>query len=272
MDASWLGDQRDVVVVDGPDAATYLQSQASQDLRGHGCRRVALDVLAATDRPGRRARPGDHDRRRRPFGSTPIAASVRSLEARLNRFKIRVKATVATVDGDGLDPGQRRRSHRRRLALDGCRDRSRRDDPCRDRSRQLAVSFTKGCYPGQELVERMDSRGSTAPRHLAVLPRRPDDTPGAAVLRDGARDRPDHVGRSHASARLRQAWNRRPGARLMVAAKTLAKNLERMRSHRTGVAGGDRGDHVGHRHQLPGAQEDLRVPGPGWQRDGEGRS
>jgi tRNA-modifying protein YgfZ len=29
-----------------------------------------------------------------------------------------------------------------------------------------AVSFTKGCYPGQELVERMDSRGSSAPRVL----------------------------------------------------------------------------------------------------------
>ncbi|MFZ9398007.1 MAG: YgfZ/GcvT domain-containing protein [Ilumatobacteraceae bacterium] len=28
------------------------------------------------------------------------------------------------------------------------------------------VSFSKGCYPGQELVERMDSRGSTAPRTL----------------------------------------------------------------------------------------------------------
>jgi folate-binding protein YgfZ len=31
---------------------------------------------------------------------------------------------------------------------------------------EFAVSFTKGCYPGQELVERMDSRGSTAPRRL----------------------------------------------------------------------------------------------------------
>lgn len=27
----------------------------------------------------------------------------------------------------------------------------------------LCVSFTKGCYPGQELVERMDSRGASAP-------------------------------------------------------------------------------------------------------------
>ncbi len=32
-----------------------------------------------------------------------------------------------------------------------------------------AVSFTKGCYPGQELVERMDSRGSTAPKTLRLL-------------------------------------------------------------------------------------------------------
>ena len=31
----------------------------------------------------------------------------------------------------------------------------------------VAVSFTKGCYPGQELVERMDSRGADAPRSLA---------------------------------------------------------------------------------------------------------
>ena len=33
----------------------------------------------------------------------------------------------------------------------------------------VAVSFTKGCYPGQELVERMDSRGAVAPRSLRVV-------------------------------------------------------------------------------------------------------
>ena len=36
---------------------------------------------------------------------------------------------------------------------------------------QVAVSFTKGCYPGQELVERMDSRGASAPVVLRVIPR-----------------------------------------------------------------------------------------------------
>ena len=30
----------------------------------------------------------------------------------------------------------------------------------------FAVNFTKGCYPGQELVERMDSRSAVAPRQL----------------------------------------------------------------------------------------------------------
>jgi folate-binding protein YgfZ len=34
---------------------------------------------------------------------------------------------------------------------------------------ELAVSFTKGCYPGQELVERMHSRGAAAPHQLRRL-------------------------------------------------------------------------------------------------------
>ncbi len=33
----------------------------------------------------------------------------------------------------------------------------------------IAVNFTKGCYPGQELVERMDSRAAQAPRTLRRL-------------------------------------------------------------------------------------------------------
>jgi folate-binding protein YgfZ len=34
-----------------------------------------------------------------------------------------------------------------------------------------SVSFSKGCYPGQELVERMDSRGANAPVLVVSLPR-----------------------------------------------------------------------------------------------------
>ena len=48
----------------------------------------------------------------------------------------------------------------------------------------VAVSFTKGCYPGQELVERMDSRGAAAP---TLLRRIPDGgfSPGDPYLVDG---------------------------------------------------------------------------------------
>lgn len=49
---------------------------------------------------------------------------------------------------------------------------------------RAAVSFTKGCYPGQELVERMDSRGSQAPVQLRVLPREGLGV-GSRVTEDG---------------------------------------------------------------------------------------
>jgi len=50
---------------------------------------------------------------------------------------------------------------------------------------EVAVSFTKGCYPGQELVERMDSRGSTAPRRLCRVTCVSDAKVGDEVLVDG---------------------------------------------------------------------------------------
>lgn len=49
----------------------------------------------------------------------------------------------------------------------------------------VAVSFIKGCYPGQELVERMDSRGTAAPRSLRVIRATPGATCGASVVLDG---------------------------------------------------------------------------------------
>jgi folate-binding protein YgfZ len=47
----------------------------------------------------------------------------------------------------------------------------------------VAVSFTKGCYPGQELVERMDSRGTMAPVVVRALPREGLGV-GARVMED----------------------------------------------------------------------------------------
>ena len=52
----------------------------------------------------------------------------------------------------------------------------------------LSVSFTKGCYTGQELVARVDSRGAETPFHLRALvcdPGGPPVLPGAVVEHEG---------------------------------------------------------------------------------------
>jgi folate-binding protein YgfZ len=48
---------------------------------------------------------------------------------------------------------------------------------------ELTVSFTKGCFTGQELVARIDSRGGHVPRRLRAVVL-PETTPpaGASVL------------------------------------------------------------------------------------------
>lgn len=50
---------------------------------------------------------------------------------------------------------------------------------------ELSVSFTKGCYVGQELVARIDSRGGNVPRRLCGLVADADVALGAQVLVDG---------------------------------------------------------------------------------------
>jgi folate-binding protein YgfZ len=54
---------------------------------------------------------------------------------------------------------------------------------------ERAVSLTKGCYTGQELVARIDARGSRVPRHLRGLALGAGDVPpvGATVVGDGER-------------------------------------------------------------------------------------
>jgi folate-binding protein YgfZ len=185
MDMSWLGDDRDVVVVEGPDAASYLHSQASQDLRGmtSGESRWTffLQPTGKVDVLARVTMVGDETFR---LDTDPGYGTV--LEARLNRFRIRVKATVTKTEGQAMSTPA---NDDERIAAGwpkmGAEIVPGEVIPAETGLAEVAVSFTKGCYPGQELVERMDSRGSTAPRHLTVLARRPDDQPGGAVRRGG---------------------------------------------------------------------------------------
>ena len=51
---------------------------------------------------------------------------------------------------------------------------------------ESSVSFTKGCYTGQELVARIDSRGGNVPRPVRLLEIRGDGVPsGAGITVDG---------------------------------------------------------------------------------------
>ena len=205
----WVEVPRDVVQVAGPDALTYLQGQVSQDLRAAGRRRQPLDVPAPADRPGRRARPGAAHRRR-DVRVRHRRRLRRRARRPLNRFKIRVKADVEPLpwrvprrarrrrqhgpdgavvgwwdrDHDLLGPVRSRRRRRRRV---GCELEAARIEagwpamgaeivpgetiPAETGVVPVAVDFKKGCYPGQELVERMDSRGADGAA-AAARPRR----------------------------------------------------------------------------------------------------
>ena len=61
----------------------------------------------------------------------------------------------------------------------------------------VSVSFTKGCYTGQELVARIDSRGGNVPRPVRVLVAQAPLEVGAVVAVDG-----EDVGRVTSAAGL----------------------------------------------------------------------
>jgi folate-binding protein YgfZ len=49
-----------------------------------------------------------------------------------------------------------------------------------------SVSFTKGCYTGQELVARIDSRGNNVPHPIRLLKLEGDASLGDEITVDGA--------------------------------------------------------------------------------------
>ena len=112
------------------------------------------------------------------------------LLARLNRFKIRVKAEIERVPWpvlcvhggtdivgppapppDGVRQGTAEELEAVRVAEGwpamGAEIVPGETIPAETGVTAVAVDFRKGCYPGQELVERMDSRGAAAPRGCA---------------------------------------------------------------------------------------------------------
>lgn len=228
MTSFWCAVPRDVIQVSGPDALTYLHSQVSNDLRplqvGQSCWSFLLQPTGKVDVLARVTRAGDET-----FVLDTDAGFGEVLVARVNRFKIRVKAEVVPIDWtcvavrsddgaqlaafggegvvvgwgggydllgpapvapDGIEQGSAAQLHAARVEATwpamGAEIEPGETAPAELGVNSVAVSFTKGCYPGQELVERMDSRGATAPRLLQVVDVAEGTEPGAALQRDGA--------------------------------------------------------------------------------------
>ena len=218
--------RHDACRVFGRDAASYLHSQASNDIAslGVGESRYAflLDPTGKIVSLVRVTRMGDTE-----FLLDLDRGGLDDLIARLRRFMIRVDVTIEPVDltcvchrGDDVSSAPATSSESPVVAAwwgDGTAvDQLLVGDASADEfSPELeiervnaswprlgaeiesgstvpaatgvvprAVSFTKGCYPGQELVERMDSRGAEAPMIL----RRLDDATGLAVGDEIRRD------------------------------------------------------------------------------------
>jgi folate-binding protein YgfZ len=221
--AVWL--DRDVVAAVGPDAASFLQGQLSQDILGLPAGGSAWSWLLAptgkVDALVRVSRLANDDwvlDTDRGWGETVIT--------RLTRFKLRTKVELsarpwvvlglrgreATAAGESLAvpawPGLtgvdligpapevpvgwpvisgadyeaiRIQAGIPRMGAE-LTDKT---IPGETGLNEQTVSFTKGCYTGQELVARIDSRGGNVPRRLrGLVPVGPVE-PGATLV-DGS--------------------------------------------------------------------------------------
>jgi folate-binding protein YgfZ len=180
---------RDVVVVEGPDVLSYLQSQISQDLHdlpiGIPAWTLVLEPTGKINTLARVTRTADER-----IELDTDAGHGAALLARLDRFKIRVKAdtTLVVADAEAPPSNEAERIEFGWPAM-GHEIVSGETVPQGTGLARIAVSFTKGCYPGQELVERMDSRGAEAPRTLRRL-----DVPAGSAQGDPVRDGDQEVG------------------------------------------------------------------------------
>ncbi|WP_040495996.1 CAF17-like 4Fe-4S cluster assembly/insertion protein YgfZ [Ilumatobacter nonamiensis] len=173
---------RDRVTVRGADAASYLQSQIAQEIRdldvGSARWTMVLDPTGKVDSLARIRRTADDE-----FVLDTDAGFGDALLARINRFKIRVDAETTVEHAEVDSPSVEHELAR--IAAGWPRMGSEIEPgstiPTATGVVLVAVNFQKGCYPGQELVERMDSRGADAPRTLRIVDLSSGAVPGDPV-------------------------------------------------------------------------------------------
>jgi len=211
--AQWI--ERDVVLAHGPDTSSFLQGQLSQDVEltvGESRWSLLLEPTGKVHTWLRLTLVGED-----AFQLDTDAGYGTAMVERLSRFKLRTKCEFDAVQtirglavrgrpGDGLPIAWPGIDGYDLFDADEARDGIElRDDYERARveagvpamGRELtgatipveagqwlidaSVSFTKGCYTGQELVSRIDSRGGNAPRPVRGLRIDGEIATGAAV-------------------------------------------------------------------------------------------
>lgn len=211
---------RDFVQVAGPDAASFLQGQLSQDIEplsiGDSAWSFLLQPQGKVDAWLRVTRVADD-----AFVLDVDEGYADAVLTRLNRFKLRVKAELSVLDwrcvafrGPGAtdealtaasaayaarafaidaqwpgveafdvigpsdavpdtDAASSAEQYERARIESGVpamgRELTEATIPAESGVVPRSVSFTKGCYTGQELVARIESRGGNVPRHLRLL-------------------------------------------------------------------------------------------------------
>jgi len=221
-DLFWVRLPRDFVRVSGPDATTFLQGQISQDIEAVRARGSAWSFLlqpqGKVDAWVRVSTHGDDE-----YVLDVDGGYGEAVVARLNRFKLRVKVDVGPLDwacvavrGEGasavdglaaewpgieavdvVGPDRVVEVGRAGSADDYERARIQAGVPAMGHEITTAtipgelgvndrtVSFTKGCYTGQELVARVDARGGNVPRHLRLVRVDGGAPVGSPVMYDG---------------------------------------------------------------------------------------
>jgi tRNA-modifying protein YgfZ len=160
---------RDLVHVHGREAVSYLQGQLSQDVEALAIgARAPSFLLEPTGKVSAwvEVRRDADD----AFTLAVDAGHGDAVVQRLTRFKLRTKVDIdaAGADDDGVAEEERILAGRPRMGAELV---SGQTIPAEAGKRLIdeSVSFTKGCYTGQELVARIDSRGGNVPRHLRSL-------------------------------------------------------------------------------------------------------
>lgn len=166
--------------VSGADATAFLQGQLSQDIE-----QIALGASAWSfllEPQGKVVAFLRVERVAEDVIDLAGDAPADEVVARLERYRLRVKADIEVAESGR--PSALAEEQRIRAGVPGHADVAGRI-PAETLLVPVAVSFTKGCYTGQELVARVDSRGNNVPRLLRRLVAQAEISPGDAVVVDG---------------------------------------------------------------------------------------